>query len=278
VPAARAATAPKQVVSRKVRIGTPPVDFVTSDTRSTPEILKGRRRIDNCIPASSLSQLKTPPHSMRFFITKVNHGSAEIETATQLLERALFLQAKWVPAGAHLSAPVALAGGEPAYSTEYRDVANSSISHTVKALVGFYGVYDMLGQWEHDQDRPAPRPDHREIPRRVRHEVVTHVLGTTRHLCVRAGQPTAWLGRQDSNLCISESEFATLSLGRGIRTCASGNQIRCTRSSESRSAHACRTARCEKAILRPPQSSAPSSRADGRDPSCWPISLEPQGR
>jgi len=40
VPAARAATAPKQVVSRKVRIGTPPVDFAKSDTNPSPEILK----------------------------------------------------------------------------------------------------------------------------------------------------------------------------------------------------------------------------------------------
>jgi hypothetical protein len=37
------------------------------------------------------------------------------------------------------------------------------------------------------------------------------------------------LGREDSSLCIA-CEFAkTLSLGGGIRTSASGNQIRCTR-------------------------------------------------
>ena len=53
--------------------------------------------------------------------------------------------------GAHLSALVALAGEEPAYSTEYRNDPNSSISHTVKAVVGVYGVYDMFRQWEHDQ-------------------------------------------------------------------------------------------------------------------------------
>jgi hypothetical protein len=36
------------------------------------------------------------------------------------------------------------------------------------------------------------------------------------------GNPTAWLGRPDSNLCILESEFAkTLSPGGGTRTCAS---------------------------------------------------------
>jgi acetyl esterase/lipase len=54
-------------------------------------------------------------------------------------------------AGAHLSALVALAGGEPEFSTDYRNDPYSSISPEVKAVVGVYGVYDMLGQWEHDQ-------------------------------------------------------------------------------------------------------------------------------
>jgi acetyl esterase/lipase len=54
-------------------------------------------------------------------------------------------------AGAHLSALVALAGDEPAFSAEYRNDPNSSIAHPVKAVVGVYGVYDMLRQWEHDQ-------------------------------------------------------------------------------------------------------------------------------
>lgn len=54
-------------------------------------------------------------------------------------------------AGAHLSALVALAGAEPAFSAQYRDDPHSSVSHAVKAVVGVYGVYDMLGQWEHDQ-------------------------------------------------------------------------------------------------------------------------------
>jgi acetyl esterase/lipase len=53
-------------------------------------------------------------------------------------------------AGAHLSALVALAGEEPAFSTEYRSDPHSSVSAKVKAVVGFYGVYDMLAQWEHD--------------------------------------------------------------------------------------------------------------------------------
>jgi len=53
-------------------------------------------------------------------------------------------------AGAHLSALVALAGEEPAFSTEHRSDPNASVSARVKAVVGFYGVYDMLAQWEHD--------------------------------------------------------------------------------------------------------------------------------
>jgi len=53
-------------------------------------------------------------------------------------------------AGAHLSALVALAGEEPAFSGEYRSDPHASVSAKVKAVVGFYGVYDMLAQWEHD--------------------------------------------------------------------------------------------------------------------------------
>ena len=53
-------------------------------------------------------------------------------------------------AGAHLSALVALAGGEPPFAGAYRDDPHASVSTEVKAVVGFYGVYDMLAQWQHD--------------------------------------------------------------------------------------------------------------------------------
>jgi acetyl esterase/lipase len=53
-------------------------------------------------------------------------------------------------AGAHLSALVALAGEEPQFSSEYRSDPHAGVSAKVKAMVGFYGVYDMVGQWEHD--------------------------------------------------------------------------------------------------------------------------------
>jgi acetyl esterase/lipase len=54
-------------------------------------------------------------------------------------------------AGAHLSALVALAGEEPSFCNRYRDDRYAATPAQVKAVVGFYGVYDMVAQWEHDQ-------------------------------------------------------------------------------------------------------------------------------
>ena len=53
-------------------------------------------------------------------------------------------------AGAHLSALVALAGSEPAFATNYKSDPYADVSPKVKAVVGFYGVYDLLAQWQHD--------------------------------------------------------------------------------------------------------------------------------
>jgi acetyl esterase/lipase len=50
-------------------------------------------------------------------------------------------------AGAHLSALVALAGNEPTF-TPGLSAAVERIA--VKVVVGFYGVYDMAAQWQHD--------------------------------------------------------------------------------------------------------------------------------
>ncbi len=50
-------------------------------------------------------------------------------------------------AGAHLSALVALAGNEPPFAPGSRAAAQRV---AVKAVVGFYGVYDMTAQWQHD--------------------------------------------------------------------------------------------------------------------------------
>lgn len=54
-------------------------------------------------------------------------------------------------AGAHLSALTALAYNEPPFAGADPANPNVSTSAAVKAVVGFYGVYDMLAQWEHDQ-------------------------------------------------------------------------------------------------------------------------------
>jgi acetyl esterase/lipase len=54
-------------------------------------------------------------------------------------------------AGAHLSALVALASDEPLLSTQYREDPHAGVSSAVKAVIGFYGVYNMAAQWEHDQ-------------------------------------------------------------------------------------------------------------------------------
>jgi acetyl esterase/lipase len=54
-------------------------------------------------------------------------------------------------AGAHLAALAALAGREPPFSRAYATDHHSATSAAVKVVIGFYGVYDMLAQWEHDQ-------------------------------------------------------------------------------------------------------------------------------
>ena len=54
-------------------------------------------------------------------------------------------------AGAHLSALVALAGDEPPFAGQYLDDPYADTPANVKAVIGFYGAYDMVAQWEHDQ-------------------------------------------------------------------------------------------------------------------------------
>jgi acetyl esterase/lipase len=52
-------------------------------------------------------------------------------------------------AGGHLIALTALAGDQ--FTSEYRNDPNAATPANVKAVVAFYGVYDMLAQWQHDQ-------------------------------------------------------------------------------------------------------------------------------
>ena len=44
-----------------------------------------------------------------------------------------------------------LPAGEPQFSSLYRDDPNAGVPADVKAVVSFYGIYDMQAQWEHDQ-------------------------------------------------------------------------------------------------------------------------------
>ena len=69
-------------------------------------------------------------------------------------------------AGAHLSALVALAGDEPLFSSQYRDDPYTATPANVKAVVGFYGVYDMDGcAMGARPDHPPARFGHRETTR-----------------------------------------------------------------------------------------------------------------
>ena len=54
-------------------------------------------------------------------------------------------------AGAHLSALTALAGDTPLFADAYPDDPYAGVSTSVKTVVGIYGVYDMMAQWNHDQ-------------------------------------------------------------------------------------------------------------------------------
>jgi acetyl esterase/lipase len=54
-------------------------------------------------------------------------------------------------AGGHLTSLAALAGDEPLFSSEYRNDPHAATPAGVKAVIGFYGVYDLLAQWTHDR-------------------------------------------------------------------------------------------------------------------------------
>jgi len=52
-------------------------------------------------------------------------------------------------AGGHLAALAGLAADT--YTAEYRNDPHAGVPANVKTVVGFYGVYDLLAQWHHDQ-------------------------------------------------------------------------------------------------------------------------------
>jgi acetyl esterase/lipase len=53
-------------------------------------------------------------------------------------------------AGGHLSSLVGLAGDSELFAGANRDDPNGSQSARLKAVVSFYGVYDLTAQWNHD--------------------------------------------------------------------------------------------------------------------------------
>jgi acetyl esterase/lipase len=68
-------------------------------------------------------------------------------------------------AGAHLASLLALAGGQ--CNSAYANDAHATTPVNVKAVIGFYGVYDMLAQWTHD------------LKARPRDPIVEKFLGTS---------------------------------------------------------------------------------------------------
>lgn len=69
-------------------------------------------------------------------------------------------------AGGHLAALVALAGDRPEFAGAYRDDAHARLATKVKAVIGVYGAYDLLQQWQHD------------LTSRPRDPIVEKFLGT----------------------------------------------------------------------------------------------------
>src|SRR5215831_2971115 len=51
-------------------------------------------------------------------------------------------------AGAHLSALAALGGSNPMFKGAYPQDAHAGVSTKVKALIGVYGVYDLVQMWQ----------------------------------------------------------------------------------------------------------------------------------
>ena len=54
-------------------------------------------------------------------------------------------------AGAYLAALVAFTGDSPPFCAAYPSDPYAAVSTKVKVVVGVYGVYDLLAQWQHDQ-------------------------------------------------------------------------------------------------------------------------------
>jgi acetyl esterase/lipase len=113
-------------------------------------------------------------------------------------------------AGGHLASLVALAGDSELFAGAYRDDPNAGQSTRLKAVVSFYGVYDLAQQWNHDL---ASRP---------RDSIVAKFLGKPlyedrkiyfdasplSHATVRANAPSFYLAWGDEDDIVDQPNQA----------------------------------------------------------------------
>lgn len=116
-------------------------------------------------------------------------------------------------AGAHLVSLVALAGDEPLFSTEYRTDPHAATPANVKAVIGFYGVYDMQAQWHHDQIT-RPRDQITENSSACRPCRAVAPISTLRRSATPLSRRTRRRGRAS---CSSTAPMTTLSTRRRNR-------------------------------------------------------------
>jgi acetyl esterase/lipase len=83
-------------------------------------------------------------HDVRAAVQFLKHGGAALSVDP---DRVALMGDS---AGAHLAALVALAGDQPGFAGACREDPYAGLSTKVKAVVGVYGVYDLVAQWNHD--------------------------------------------------------------------------------------------------------------------------------
>ena len=84
-------------------------------------------------------------HDVRAAIQFVKHQAADLNVDP---ERVALMGDS---AGGHLVAMVGLAGEAPHFSNAYPNDPYAAVSPRVTAVVGVYGIYDLVQQWNHDQ-------------------------------------------------------------------------------------------------------------------------------
>src|SRR5258708_3600193 len=98
-------------------------------------------------------------------------------------------------AGGHLAAMVGLAGDSELFAGVYRDDPHVSLSTRVKAVVSFYGVYDVAAQWNHDlSSRPRDSIVAKILRKPLVHDRQLHFdASPLSHVTVRPNAPSFYL-------------------------------------------------------------------------------------